>query len=291
MKKYLIVILFLNLNFLSAQNSGLIFLERSNSVRSSAMGSTKIISNDFISTISNPSLLMNFQKNSSQVSYFILPFAASQNAFSLNLYKGNISSNLFFISHKINEIEIREKPGDLIGTTSLSDFALGTSIAYEIDSTFSVGVNLKFLHEKLFIDASTGYGIDFGIYKIFDNEIALAFTLNNFGEMDNFRNEKILLPSSISFATSKIFIFEEFKSITEIETDYFIKNKNTYFGIGNEIEYKNIFGRIGYQIGYNSRWFTFGFGAKLKNIQVDYSYQPLKNIIGEEHGISFLINF
>ena len=69
------------------------------------------------------------------------------------------------------------------------------------------------------------------------------------------------------FCYIKIFIFEEFKSITEIETDYFIKNKNTYFGIGNEIEYKNIFGRIGYQIGYNSRWFTFGFGAKLKTFK------------------------
>ena len=67
------------------------------------------------------------------------------------------------LSSSIPNIEIRDAPGQPLGTFSARSAYVQALYATSVDSTVRIGVSGKFLYDKLYVEESSGYAFDVGI--------------------------------------------------------------------------------------------------------------------------------
>ena len=284
--KFILSIFFTTILF--AQNSGLSFLERSNSSRANSLGNIKLFSPELLQLNSNPSIFCIANTTKFQYSNTVLPFDANQSVLSYNLNSKKYFYALNFISHNLKNIEVRETPGEKIGDTKLTDYKIGTTFGYTFDTSLAIGVNLNLLHENLFIESANGYSIDFGIYRK-TSFADFAFAINNLGKMDRMNLQNIKLPLIFLGGIKKSYSFNGSENSVFLETHYYNNNHKLYTVIGNEVNYNNLFFRVGNIFGNESKSYTFGFGIKFLKFVFDYSFVPHKFSLGDEHSMTVSI--
>ena len=72
----------------------------------------------------------------------------------------------------------------------------------------------------------------------------------------------------------------------------FTKTDNTNLNFGGEAGYKNLIAvRLGYQSGYDSRSFTYGFGLYWRNLTFDFAYVPFQLGLGSANLFSLRYKF
>lgn len=301
-QKYILPVIlytFLTVSFINAEsnagNNGLAFLKIGAGGRAAGMGEAfTAVTNDASATYWNPAGIMLLNHGQ-----FIFThnkwFQDVSNNFGAVTFKiGKTSVGVSYISNNISGIETRLIPStEPLSTIEAHDLMIGLSLARNYNENLSIGVTLKYLYEKIYLNTAHGGALDVGIhYKLPFNGLSFGAVIQNIGVMSEFKDEAIQLPVIMKgglayklFSTSAI-PFLVSADVLQIIDDSFHVN------IGGEIVLrKQLALRAGYLTGYDERSMQAGFGLMLSRYIVDYAYVPFSSDLGNSHRVAFGINF
>lgn len=188
-------------------------------------------------------------------------------------------------SNSIDGIEIRTQPGDPIGTFASRFATMSLSFASSISENVVIGFSGKYLYERMYVDQSTGVGLDAGmIYQTRIPGLYAGASILNVGTLSKFRQMERELPTRLQFGalyeiTLKnlaIRIYPNYQS--ELSTI------SSNFNLGAEVDYKNLLAlRLGYQSGFDARGLTTGAGINYGAFSFDYAFLPFSYGLGNAH--------
>ncbi len=198
----------------------------------------------------------------------------------------------YLLYTEVGNIELRVVPSPTpIATFSAHEMILGISYSRMIQKRIWMGITLKGLYERIYIEEAAGCALDIGILiSLMDSGLRAGGVIQNIGRTTKMRYDEIDLP-----LTAKVGLCWPFNintSILTISMDC-VKEKNFPIHIHCGIEYgwgKRVFIRIGYQTGYQIRSFSTGIGFIWSSYRLDYSYSPLQSEFGDSHKISIGIS-
>ncbi|MAY82754.1 MAG: penicillin-binding protein [Flavobacteriales bacterium] len=189
MKHYLICLLFLlssaALNAQVTGNTTYNFLRMSSSARVAALGGNQIAvrDNDPFLAVDNPSLLNEEMDNKLSMTY--LDYVSDINYGFASYTKhfdsvGTFNIGVNYISY--GDFTETDAAGNEIGSFTAGEYAYFIGYAYQIDSNFSVGANLKGIYSSLYDYQSFGLGADVGLtYYSRKRRLTVAMVAKNMG--------------------------------------------------------------------------------------------------------------
>ncbi|MBI4428366.1 MAG: PorV/PorQ family protein [Ignavibacteriales bacterium] len=191
-------------------------------------------------------------------------------------------------SANIRDIEVREIPGPPVATFTARFATIQLLYGLQASEEFSLGVNFKYLYEKIYVDESSGYALDIGaVYSFLSERFSLGASVSNIGPGTRFRSVSSDLPSQFQFGGSY--------TITETDVDLLVSASFVHefqatrsrMNFGSETHYgKTLFLRLGYQSGFESRSITGGVGFRYSFAKFDYAYLPFSLGLGNVHMLS-----
>lgn len=189
---------------------------------------------------------------------------------------------------EVGDIEYRDVPSPQPLTTfSASELALGLSLAKAIHERISVGLTVKMLYEKIFIDEAFGIAADFGIqWEIWEEGLRAGGVIQNVGSTGKLDEESIDLPvtARVGLAYPTAIGEGRFTGVVDLVKE---KDFPVHLHGGIEAGYRGIlFVRAGYQTGYETRGVTGGIGFAWKGYRLDYAYMPVGGGFGDSHRLS-----
>ena len=277
-----------------AGNTGLSFLKLGVTSRAVSLGEAVVSSTtDASATFYNPAALtlgsdvnMLFMHNEK-----ILGIRTEYLAAKVRL--GKVTMGLSLNNTSVNDIEVREIPGEPLDKFNAQNFAMGLSAGYKINEMLHVGVTAKFLYEKIYLDNASGYAFDIGGLYSKDN-ISVGAVIANFGSMNELRNEATKLPASVRIGASYLIDLPGVDGGLRIGADGFkvFDGGKFHANGGAEFIYKDFLSlRAGYQSGYEDKNITTGIGLKYKAFSLDYAFVPYKYSLGSSHTITVGTSF
>ena len=274
-------------------NTGLTFLKLGASAKAISMGDAySSVADDATAYIYNPARL-NFGVKSNVI--------LMHNGNSQDLYTDfiaakfplgeSISMGIGFFTTSISDIEIRQIPGASIGTFDTRNLSTGLSFGYKATPDFSLGMTVKYLYEKIYVDEASGYAFDFGSNFVKDN-LSVSLVFANLGSMDDLKNVSSTLPALVRLGGSYKGKKDQFSYDIALEGFKVLDGGTFHVYTGGELGYKDFaFLRLGYQTSYENRGFTTGVGFRYKAVNLDYAFVPYQNNFGTGNSISLGINF
>ena len=210
-----------------------------------------------------------------------------------------------------DEMEVRTvlKPEGTGEKFSYGDLSAGLSYAKNLTDRFSIGINAKYISQRIWHMEAKGYALDIGtLFRTQFNGMVIGMTISNFGaslklegrdvfvnydEAPQFGGSNDRIPASKltdKFPLPLLFrvgvamdILKSGSSRLTIAADAAHPNNNTeYINTGMEYVFnKNLALRFGYKNLFTldtEEGFTAGFGTKLKlpggvALKIDYAYQ------------------
>ena len=188
----------------------------------------------------------------------------------------------------VDDIRYQQIPGPPIGTFNYPSVSLQLTFGVKITETISLGIAPKYLYEKLFIDETTGWGIDLGtLYTPSVDGLTLGFALTNLGSLSAFRSEKIDLPSQLRLGGTYSFGLDVVTFRTALAFSSELGVSVNHISIGTEATYHDaVTVRFGYETGYEYRNFSAGIGLRYNIVMIDYAYIPFSSQMGNSHIVS-----
>ncbi len=298
--KYLfsLLILFLSTSAVSAQGgrTGLSFLKLGVGGRALGMGEAySAIASDAAAAYFNPSGLVENQRVEIMIMHKELFQGARSEFLGISVPFEQLSLGFSIISTNVDDIEIRTRPGPPEGTFSTHDVALGISFGYKISSELNIGATGKILLEKILIDESTGFALDLGIlYKSPIRGLRFALVGDNFGSMSTLRSESTRLPALVRVGTSFTNPIGSFDGNLLLSADIVkvLHEDRAHLNTGAELNFhQTISARVGYQLGYEEKGVTTGFGVQYGLFKLDYGFIPVSMELNNMHTVSVSVNF
>lgn len=280
----------------SAGNSGLSFLKFGFGARNIAMGDVgAAASNDLSALFYNPSRLVSFEHNEAM-------FMHNEWIQDVRSEVGGIKWNMFslpwavgFNVTTVDDIEVRERPGEPITTFNANYFFGSLSSGFNVVDDLDFGLTFKYLYESLLSDESTGYGFDFGLtYKTSIKGLTASTVVRNIGSMSELRVEKTKLPTEFRLGGAYDFAVgsSNLDFVLAGEFQKYLDTDDIHIIGGTEIMYNQTFAlRLGYQSGYESRGFTGGLGISWGGLRLDYAYMPFSLGLGNANLFSIQFKF
>jgi len=129
-----------------------------------------------------------------------------------------------------------------------------------------------------------------GIYSLLEN-LQFGLAVLNLGQKMKFEKEKFSLPTHYKMGVT---YFIEKKNLNSDFTFGFdlVKPRDDELKVhlGGEVSlYRALKIRLGYQIGYDEKDFSFGLGTSFGKYSIDYGYLPHKSELGDVHSVSLNI--
>ena len=280
-----LVVLSVTLSWLYANSAGYM-LTKSPSARSSALGDTfGSIDDDVIGVKYNPGLLprisqsqlsLMFNKGFIDDSYanviFGLPTDYGAFAGSIDYYNAGV-------------LEFYDSSWNKRTVTAEKDIAFGLSYGNVLtisDEPIYAGITLKYLSSTLLeYKTASAFAFDIGSFYSFSN-VMTGFSLQNIGTKLKYINTGDSLPSSVRI--SGCYQGKDFFVISD--ANYIFTDKIIIPSIGIEYLVKEIIAlRAGYKFNSDVEGLAFGFGTRLKNFGLNYSF-GLNQIFSNSHIIS-----
>jgi len=185
----------------------------------------------------------------------------------------------------MGEFEQRIVPSPTpMATFSAHELIFGVSYARTVFNRFDVGMTIKLLYEKIYIEEAWGVGVDLGfLWHVWSDGLRIGGVLQNLGKTNALYREDISLPLTVRlglayplniFGGQWIFVADG------------IKERGFPYHLHGGVEYGwrgRVFIRCGYQTGYEARDITGGIGVAWDKYRVDYSYMPLGSGLGDSH--------
>ncbi|HPN38415.1 MAG TPA: PorV/PorQ family protein [Melioribacteraceae bacterium] len=274
----------------SAGKNGLSFLKLSFGAKNAALSDLGVVyANDASALFYNPALLVNNPININLSHNSSMQDLRSQNlAFGFNY--DNINFALGVNTTSIDDIEVRNVPGEKISKFNANYFFGSFSAAMLITNNISIGATFKYLYEGLYSDEATGYGIDLGVaYKELIPNLNIGLSLRNLGSMNKLRNIETELPKDIRIGASYSIDVPTLKSKIVVigGINKYFNEDEMYSAIATDIIYDNLLSlRLGYINGMEARSLSLGFGIFWNSFKVDYAFIPYKYDLGSSNIIS-----
>ncbi|MBN1559769.1 PorV/PorQ family protein [candidate division KSB1 bacterium] len=180
------------------------------------------------------------------------------------------------------------------GTFSAHDFSFSLNYARQLRPSLSVGLNLKFINEKIYIEDASGYMIDLGArYLTPVNGLFIAGALQNLGFTTKMLHEKIRLPQTLRLGAAYEVPFSWLKDRVLLAADYVgIFNESSHVNVGIEVTPVDALAlRTGYQTGFEDQGISSGFGLHVNWLDIDYAYLPFGRDLGDSHRFSLTTTF
>lgn len=284
--------------------------------RAIGMGGAFVSTADDISAMYwNPAGITNLQNMEGMISHTSWLADISYNYIGLaTKLNDNSAIGIQINSMTMDEFErtTEEEPDGTGDFFSAKSFSFGVTYSSKLTEWFSIGGNVKYIHEGIWNSSANGIAIDIGTLFItpFDG-VKFGAGISNFGEKlkiygDDLLTQKDLSPNNgnnpninANLSTDRFELplnlqigvsYEAFNSETEkliFEIDALHPNDNLEnINLGTEYAFYNkmIFLRLGARaIGQKDveKQYTFGFGVNYDNFKFDYSqfnFGRLKNI-------------
>ncbi|MEW6003828.1 MAG: PorV/PorQ family protein [Stygiobacter sp.] len=277
----------------SQNESGYAFLKNGFTARNIAMGEFGAVGiNDLSALHYNPSYLALNNKTQLAFSHHSLfnDYSSENFGFSFNLF--NLPFAIGINTTKIDGIELRTKPGELIAKFNANYFYASLSSAYQIKN-FYFGATIKYLYENIYIDDSNGYAFDFGFnYEKFYDNFSLGVVIKNIGNVNELKNIKTKLPLDFQIGINYNYKYDDFEFNPIIGYQNYLTDKISHLHFGTEIKYNQTVSlRLGYVSNYDSKNITTGLGVVFKKFNIDYAYVPIKYGLGDNHILTLIYNF
>lgn len=198
------------------------------------------------------------------------------------------------IHTQVTELEHRrtatENP---LGTFSAHDFTLGVSYGRSVGKKLSLGVYVKYLYEKIYLETAHGVALDAGLcYQLGIKGLTVGASLQNVGFLSKLKDENISLPETIragfGYAIPMEWLDGELTAAIDMVS---VLGESSHLNMGADLRIFSLLAfRAGYQTGYEERNITAGFGLLFGSFLFDYSYVPFRSDIGQSQrfSISFL---
>jgi hypothetical protein len=193
----------------------------------------------------------------------------------------------------VDGLELRTIPGPPIGTFNTQSASFQLTYGIKVTENISLGIAPKYLYEKIFVDESTGWGIDIGtLYAPPVEGLILGCALTNLGSLSALRNERTDLPSQLRLGGTYSFSLDvvSFRTAAAVSSELGISVN--HISIGTEVIYNDaVTVRFGYETGYAYRDFSAGVGLRYSIAVINYAYVPFSLQVGNAHIISIGLNF
>ena len=281
-----------------AGGAGLSFLKIGADARAVSMGDAGVVIGDNGGAIYyNPALISNDEHGSVTISHNewvqditteYLGIVVPMSSWSLGIHMGLTS---------VAGIEIRERPGDPVGTFDSRNFAGGITAAFGLADGLDVGITAKYVMEKIYTDAADGYAFDIGAeldpFRGGDlHGLRFGVALANLGSMSTLRYTSTKLPALLRIGASYDIPVSALKStliVTGGAMSVF-SDEVTHATLGAEFNYVNsIYFRIGYQSGYDMKNISFGAGVGYSTLRFDYALTPFTESFGTAQTVALSI--
>ena len=192
-------------------------------------------------------------------------------------------------STSVGDIPIRDIPGPPLGSFDFHSTAFQLGYGFDISPELSLGTNLKYLYDKLYIDEASGYGFDLGtLYRTPFEGLSIAAALTNVGKMNAFKTQKTDLPTSFDLGAYFLHSMDQYEFSGALSAGRETASGSlTELRLGGEVTYAKLLSlRIGYQTGYDIRGLSAGLGIRYSIIQIDYAYIPFSQGFGNANVIT-----
>lgn len=297
MKKILsLFTLLLTTTLFAAGETGLAVLRVGVGARAAAMGEAFTATADDASGLYwNPASSAWIQKRQAHFSHNSWFQGMQHNVAALTVPTGIGSFGIGILLNDISGFERRttasEEPS---GTFSAYDFSFSMNYARQLSSSLSLGVNLKFFNEKIYIEDASGYMMDLGARFLTPLDgLFVAGALQNLGFTTEMLHEKIRLPQTLRLGAAYQVPLSWLKDRVLLAADYAqVFDESSHVNVGVELTPIDALAlRTGYQTGFADRGISAGFGLHMNWLDIDYAYLPFGRDLGDSHRFSLTTTF
>lgn len=196
----------------------------------------------------------------------------------------------------VSGIEVRDNASTQpLGTFTSIEGAMTFGASYAATSEWSVGMSVKALIEKIYINDAVGGAVDVGVrFRPEHTPWAFGLALQNIGVMGILANESITLPAMIRAGAAYTGTFGEhrdFAYVMEAAGDKTFADEGLHARFGGQLVFDNmLFFRAGLKTGYDAGAFSTGVGFRYKFLQLDYALQPFADSYGTGHVFSLNVS-
>ena len=279
-----------------AGKNGFALLKMEVDARAAAMGGAyTAVAEDASAAFWNPAGLAGSESKSFVFMHHSWIADLSQEFASAHLLTGkhNIAFSVNVLTMK--DIPIRDMATDEpYGLSEWIVFSGMMSYATYLIDNIAVGINLKYLFEKYYLEKASGWAMDIGVKKknIMDG-LDLGFSIQNIGHISKLKKESTPLPLMINTGIGYKLPVELLGKNPLIAADLqYIKDESMYYHIGSQVElYKYFTLRLGWIMGSSRNEPAMGIGLNYSSFHFDYSYTMAQYNLDGNQRISLGINF
>lgn len=277
-----------------AGKSGLAFLKIGAGSRAAAMGEAQVaLANDANAIYWNPAGLALSNKAQLAVTHLEWLENINHNFAAITFRGFGGTLGLAFTTQTIPGIELRDKPtAEPLGTFDARDVAFALAYGKKWNDNLAVGVALKGLYEKIYLNSATGFAVDVGLnWQSPVAALRLGAAMQNLGSMSALIDEKIKLPSVIRFGLAyQLSKSENGNGVTLVADHLTYFEGGAFPSAGAEWWLRGALAlRAGYQLGRENRGLTAGVGASLGNYRLDYGFAAYQNDLGQTQSFSIAV--
>jgi hypothetical protein len=194
---------------------------------------------------------------------------------------------------KVKGMEEWIKEGEYKGKFTADDMVLTVAYAKEVNDSFTIGGNVKYINQTIAEYSASTYGIDLGVlYKPEIQNLMIGGNISNIGGKLKFKKSSDPLPMNIriggSYRIPEMGVMLTGDVNIPNDTDVSIRIGCEYsipIGPGNEL-----YLRGGYKTGVDLGELCCGLGFSTQSIAVDYAFVPYDEL-KDAHRISLIVRF
>ncbi|MFO7891586.1 MAG: PorV/PorQ family protein [bacterium] len=284
MKKRFLILFFIFLIMTESYSQGFLSLKLGSDSRTAALGMAGTVLNEFGSTSYwNPAGL-SFTKDK-YLQFTHHRWIQGVKSIFLGFDQNSFGFHLLFT--EVGGIEQRTVPSpEPESIFSFYELVFGVSYSRKVKKDISLGITLKGLAEKIYIESAFGIACDLGLqYEVVKEKLCLGAVIQNLGITGKLDKKSIELPASLRIGAcyADNFIGTQFRLLM----DGVAYKQTVHVHSGGELVLNDIFFiRAGYQSGYKVKGITAGMGIIWNSIGIDYSYMPIKRGLGDSHRVT-----
>jgi hypothetical protein len=296
LKIFTVFILLTGLCHATDGTAGFEFLRTEYSSRAAGLGRSFVaMRGDANGLFHNPSSLAYIEDHQFLFNYvdYLIDFGGGFAAYSQRI-KGYGQATVSIIWLDYGDFDETNEFAQMTGRTyGAYDIAFALSYADELETYFSYGVTLKYIHSKIDQYTASGFALDFGLLYAppFDNRLFFGLSLLNVGKtFDAYITTKESLPMSLRVGVSK-----QLEHLP-LELSVNLNDLNVYeesfwdrlgkFSIGGEFTLSEMLRlRLGYEnelhrdldtdVSDNFAGVSLGFGLNWNDYRFDYSFSSM----------------
>jgi len=194
----------------------------------------------------------------------------------------NTALGVSWTGYYSNGVEGRDESGNFTGLLGSAGNTFSGSVAAVLSDTLKAGLSIKVHLLRLADLQGNGFSFDAGvIFKPFGPLLKVGFVIKDVNTGIQWSSgRKEFIPFSVRAGAAYYFLPEKFVFTVEPE---FIQNSAMKIHAGAEYLIDEC---ISVRVGVNDLKLSSGFGVKILNYAVDYSFLMDNNRLGDEHRLS-----